>query len=266
MNVQKTIPTNKNQIKEPREYDILAGRGGLGNNHLGNRRYHALISAKAIEYGKLKKRNEKTSMAWSVVAQLKREGVRLLKRDKITGLFSEESDEDFRKKVSQRLRERALELSEYCSFDSDGEEMVGSIQERLFPNTLTAEAKASVTDYQATTLEASSPPSPSIFDPDVFIDKDWYTNAGNDAKIAASQMPLEKFSLHSDESGCLSGEEFLSSYESDQAVCEGVAQLLEDAHECSFSSLADDPIPPPVIHIDWNETLYVLDAHEALIA
>ena len=101
---------------------VLFGRGGHANNHEGNRTYHATLETRAWEYSRLKGRNEKTKLAWEVVHQMKDEGTRFLHRDKDTGSFYEASDDDARKKVSQRLRELALDVREHEQSEEEEEE------------------------------------------------------------------------------------------------------------------------------------------------
>jgi hypothetical protein len=113
MDNKKATMKESQGISKPRKMDVLFGRGGLSNNNLGNKRYQILVKARGWEYARCAERNAKTAIAWEIVRQLKSEGVRFLQKDKTTGLWFEQSDDAFRKKVSQRLRERALEVKEY---------------------------------------------------------------------------------------------------------------------------------------------------------
>lgn len=97
----------------------MFGRGGHANNHGGNRTYHALLETRAWEYSRLDGRNAKTKLAWEVVHEMKDEGMRFLQRDKKTGSYFEASDDDARRKISQRLRELALDVRKH---EESGEE------------------------------------------------------------------------------------------------------------------------------------------------
>ncbi|CAB9515459.1 Polyubiquitin (Fragment) [Seminavis robusta] len=93
-------------ITKPRDMDILFGRGGLSNNHPGNQHYNKVLEKRAWNYLHLTNRKTKTEFAWEVVRQLKKEGVRFLRKEK--DIYVEAGDEEARKKVSQRLRDLAL--------------------------------------------------------------------------------------------------------------------------------------------------------------
>ena len=98
-------------IKTPffNQKDILFGRGGESNKNNGNKRYLKIIDERSLVYGGLKGRKAKTRFAWDIYKQLSGEGARFLKHDSHGGKGWEvASPEACRKKISQRLRERAL--------------------------------------------------------------------------------------------------------------------------------------------------------------
>jgi hypothetical protein len=95
---------------------VLFGRGGLSNNHPGNKHYNEFLEKRAWDYLHLKTRKTKTEFAWEVVRQLKLEGSRFLRKEK--DVYLEAGDEEARKKVSQRLRDLALGARDQISRDN----------------------------------------------------------------------------------------------------------------------------------------------------
>lgn len=61
------------------EKDVLFGRGGATNNHMGNRKFRSLISKHQEEY-LLVKKTDKKSIAISIVNEIHEQGGRFLKR------------------------------------------------------------------------------------------------------------------------------------------------------------------------------------------
>ena len=96
-------------IHRPNGADILFGRGGESNNAEGNRKYQKVIEESSKEYSALTGRKAKTQFAWKIYSQLREEGARFLKKEKGDEFWTEAPEEACRKKISQRLRERALE-------------------------------------------------------------------------------------------------------------------------------------------------------------
>jgi len=105
-------PSSKKRISKVGELDVLFGRGGQSNKNRGNQNYQRLVEGRAPEYAILQGRNAKTCLAKEIVQELKRQGARFLRKDKKAGTFWEVEDEEFRVKVSQRLRELAFEIKE----------------------------------------------------------------------------------------------------------------------------------------------------------
>ena len=94
---------------------MLFGRGGLSNNHPGNKHYNEFLEKRAWDYLHLNTRKTKTEFAWEVVRQLKLEGSRFLRKE--NDVYVEAGDEEARKKVSQRLRDLALGARDQMSRD-----------------------------------------------------------------------------------------------------------------------------------------------------
>jgi Ubiquitin family len=99
---------------------VLFGRGGLSNNHPGNKYYNEFLEKRAWDYLHLKTRKTKTEFAWEIVRQLKQEGRRFLRKEE--DVYVEAENEEARKKVSQRLRDLALGARDQISRDGAEEQ------------------------------------------------------------------------------------------------------------------------------------------------
>ena len=220
------IENSSNAIKKPRDFDVLFGRGGEGNNHHGNKRYQLIVESRAWEYANLKGRNAKTNMAWEVVHQLKREGARFLGKDKLSGFYFETADEEFRKKVSQRLREMASLIRDYSS---QGEEEIdgssqGSQNRDVARKPVKDSGKQGTEDDSLLADMFADINMSHLFSPG-FLDEPWYKDAHQEQEDVQPEVLLSS-SFHSDLSPMS-----LQDMESDQAICGQLDDL-------SFSSLA----------------------------
>ena len=83
--------------------DVLLGRGGATNNHIGNRRFRTVVADHQAEYLSSKKK-EKVLISKRIVAIIKSKGGRFLKRD-TTGIWVEVPEKRAIEKTSQALRE-----------------------------------------------------------------------------------------------------------------------------------------------------------------
>lgn len=89
------------------DHDVLLGRGGVTNAHLGNKKYRSLVRRWQRDYlatAKLKK----ASIAQLIVDTIQNEGGRFLTEKK--GVWVAISKDKAREKTSQALREKAPEL------------------------------------------------------------------------------------------------------------------------------------------------------------
>ena len=95
-------------VPTPHANDVLCGRGGGTNNHLGNEHFRDLVSSKKLEYINSSKR-EKPLVSRSIVEAVRSQNPpgRFLQRDDVTGLWSDIGDQKAREKTSQALREGA---------------------------------------------------------------------------------------------------------------------------------------------------------------
>ena len=91
-------------IMNPRDIDILCGRGGGSNRHPGNKAFLKLVESKKSDYRSCRK-TDKLSMAKSIVELIKSKGTRFLRKgEENTGWF-EIDDQAAYLKTSQALRE-----------------------------------------------------------------------------------------------------------------------------------------------------------------
>jgi len=100
-------------VEEPGENDVLCGRGGRVNTHIGNINFREIVLQFKPKYLATRcKKIEKAHICAKVVTHV-RDAVpagRFLKRDGKTGLWVEVGDEKARKKAGQALREDAAEI------------------------------------------------------------------------------------------------------------------------------------------------------------
>eukprot|EP00978_Attheya_sp_CCMP212_P017868 scaffold48121_cov47-Attheya_sp.AAC.16 len=90
------------QIKE---HDVLCGRGGATNNHIGNKHFRSLVTDYQTEYLGSKKR-DKAGIARQIVKQIRERGGRFLKKvDGGDDTWIEVGDKKATEKTSQALRE-----------------------------------------------------------------------------------------------------------------------------------------------------------------
>jgi hypothetical protein len=87
-----------------RPHDVLLGRGGAANNHLGNRLFRSIVLHYQVEYLQSKKL-EKVNVARKVVSIIHSEGGRFLKRNGKDDAWEEVDLKKAQEKTSQALRE-----------------------------------------------------------------------------------------------------------------------------------------------------------------
>ena len=98
-------------IKEPHDNDVLYGRGGGTNHHVGNKRYRKMVEGRKMDYVN-SKRLDKPLVALEIIRQWRAQDPpgRFLKLDDATGLWNDVGDKKAREKTSQALREKAPQL------------------------------------------------------------------------------------------------------------------------------------------------------------
>ena len=93
-----------NLSSEIGEHDVLCGRGGLTNSHIGNKHYRQIVADHQGEYLKARKR-DKIIIAQRIVSIVKGNGGRFLKRSADGESWVAVSDKKAQEKTSQALRE-----------------------------------------------------------------------------------------------------------------------------------------------------------------
>lgn len=98
-------------IRTPHDNDVLCGRGGGTNNHVGNENFRVLVTRKKRDYLNSSKR-EKPLVSKSIVDEIR--GMhppgRFLQKNDSTNLWFDIGDQKAREKTSQALREGAPEI------------------------------------------------------------------------------------------------------------------------------------------------------------
>ena len=90
------------------ENDVLCGRGGLTNQHVGNKKFRALVKQLQEKYI-TRKKHEKTLLSQAVVAVVRGSSPagRFLKQDVQTGMWYDIGDDMATEKTSQAFREKS---------------------------------------------------------------------------------------------------------------------------------------------------------------
>lgn len=98
-------------IYKVNDNDVLCGRGGATNSHIGNRSFRILVKKNQDNYLNAKKKDKPSVAAYvvSLIRKLDPPG-RFLKKDTENGLWYDIGDERAKEKTSQALREGAPEL------------------------------------------------------------------------------------------------------------------------------------------------------------
>ena len=107
-------------IENFRDNDVLSGRGGGTNLHMGNRNFRDLINFHRRTYLQARK-NDKPAISRAVVRAIRESGGRFLKKMPKSHLWHEIGDDAAREKTSQALRQRAPEMRRllFTNFECD---------------------------------------------------------------------------------------------------------------------------------------------------
>jgi hypothetical protein len=92
-------------IGKPSDLDILCGRGGRSNHHVGNKRYRQVVGEMKASYRTVGSKSAKTDLSRAIVEHVQSYGGRFVKLDKGTGKYVVLGPSEARKKTSQALRE-----------------------------------------------------------------------------------------------------------------------------------------------------------------
>mmetsp|Transcript_22562 Transcript_22562/g.53256 ORF Transcript_22562/g.53256 Transcript_22562/m.53256 type:complete len:209 (-) Transcript_22562:1791-2417(-) len=93
--------TSSNEINPN---DVLCGRGGLTNSHIGNKEFRYVVAEYQQEYLHSRK-NDKKEIARKIVSQIEEKGGRFLQRTADSSVWSEVTQKKALEKTSQALRE-----------------------------------------------------------------------------------------------------------------------------------------------------------------
>merc|ERR1719343_1636308 len=91
-------------ITDPRDTDVLCGRGGAALRHPGNQTYRRLVNLNKGLYITCLK-TEKLKISRSIVAAIREQNGRFLERDAKKGVWFDIGDKKAVEKTSQALRE-----------------------------------------------------------------------------------------------------------------------------------------------------------------
>jgi hypothetical protein len=92
------------QEADIKETDVLCGRGGKSNHHVGNKRYRQVIGEFRLKYQGTYAKTDKTALSRAIVGHVHGYGGRFLKRDR-SGKWILLTKGEARKKTAQALRE-----------------------------------------------------------------------------------------------------------------------------------------------------------------
>ena len=98
-------------VTELGKFDVAMGRGGMANNHIGNRHFRKMAESLKPAYQKLQK-EEKTDISIKLVQMVHDKGGRFLAKDPADELWYEVDFKLARRKASQALREETKEERE----------------------------------------------------------------------------------------------------------------------------------------------------------
>jgi hypothetical protein len=103
------IPKPEESIVQVQRHDVLLGRGGETNHHIGNIQYRQLVKACQPAYLAAKRR-DKPRIAAAIVGVVRARSGRFLKKHAVDNAWKDVGNVRAREKTSQALREGAPEL------------------------------------------------------------------------------------------------------------------------------------------------------------
>jgi len=108
-------------IAEPHEHDVLCGRGGGTNNHIGNSHWRLLVAANKQLYMTLPKR-QKMLLSRSIVNAVRSQNPpgRFLEKNSKTNMWYDVGDQRAQEKTSQALREGAPDMKKKGKSEEEG--------------------------------------------------------------------------------------------------------------------------------------------------
>jgi len=172
-------------ISQPHPHDVLCGRGGSTNRHVGNANFRDLVNSNKALYVTLTKR-QKMMVARSIVQAIRSQDPagRFLQKDAVTGLWFDIGRPRALEKTSQALREKAS--SNNKSSSSSSEEKGTPKSKNNVTNTTTPSSSSSSPSRVVAASNSSSPrvitasisPSPPQCKPKIISDNGRKTSLG----------------------------------------------------------------------------------------
>jgi len=97
-------------VEDVRDNDIICGRGGRSNNHVGNKKYRQVVAEMKKAYRGTDSRKDKTKLSRAIVTHIQSPeyGGRFIKMDPISGRYYQVDNVEARMKTSQALRETKI--------------------------------------------------------------------------------------------------------------------------------------------------------------
>lgn len=152
---KKSSAASEGGVITPHENDVLMGRGGKNNTHIGNEKLREMARNMREVYIKSRKK-EKTNMARQLVHRvfaLTPPG-RFLQRDPVTMAWEEVDMDTARHKTSQCLRDAATEKSSYHKIKPEPEAGDSDMQVDTTTSAPQATPSRPATPEQSTTAES----------------------------------------------------------------------------------------------------------------
>jgi len=109
-------------IVEPRDQDVLFGRGGRTNHHPGNKRFRQLVEDHRQAYRQLQGNKLKQKIALDIVNLIYGENGRFLKLNSSNNMWQDVGKKAARGKTSQALREATTTLTPLREVSDGGED------------------------------------------------------------------------------------------------------------------------------------------------
>ena len=136
-------------IRQINNNDVLCGRGGATNSHIGNRSFRLLVKQYKDKYLKAKKK-EKPNVAGEIVDKIR--GLdppgRFLKKDRDTGYWLDIGDMRAKEKTSQALREGAPLIRKKLKEGAATTDEEGNTLETLSPEKSVANAAENAAEIE----------------------------------------------------------------------------------------------------------------------
>ena len=112
-------------IRQINNNDVLCGRGGATNSHIGNRSFRSLVKEYKDKYLRAKKK-EKPAVAGEIVDKIRSLDPpgRFLKKDRDSGYWLDIGDIRAKEKTSQALREGAPAIRKQMEFETEEKKSV----------------------------------------------------------------------------------------------------------------------------------------------